>query len=232
MSQLVNFVLRHLIVGGFLAFLGLGVYFQVLFPGLKLSLPTLSGPPLEQGKAKHEYRAPTVETQTPSALAEVNSMAVATQAPTSASGGPSESITTQAPQHPAIPEVNREATPDAYQFRPQEAPHTTAPTEADSLYQAMMGQARAQVEKEDWKGAEAAYLRLILEYPDRAEPHGELGNLYLYRKETDKAADAYWQAALRLKGTDQAQRLESLLEVLEQIAPHKAKELRERFSKP
>jgi hypothetical protein len=228
MSQLVNFVLRHLIVCGFLAFLGLGVYFQVLFPGLKWSLPRLGGPHLEQGKAKHEYRAPTVETQT----AEVNSMPVATQAPTSASGGLSESITTQTPQHPAIPEMSQEATPDAYQFRPQEAPHTTAPTEADSLYQAMMGQARAQVEKEDWKGAEAAYLRLILEYPDRAEPHGELGNLYLYRKETDKAADAYWQAALRLKGTDQAQRLESLLEVLEQIAPNKAKELRERFSKP
>lgn len=240
--SLVNFVLRHLIVFGFLAYLGLGVYFhERLFPGLKPSLAKLSGPSsglaLKQGtvKASLEPQAPAPGTTAATPVIEANPTIIdpaAISEPTGILDAQPGAKAVEAQAQPA-PYVAS----DAYQFRPQDAEPAasaapTAPTEADVLYKAMMTQARSQVEKEDWAGAEAAYLRLNLEYPDRAEPYGELGNLYLYRKEHDKAADAYRQAALRLKGADQAQRLESLLEVLEQIAPDKAKELRERLSKP
>lgn len=237
MIQILNFFLRHLILLGLLAYLALGFYLhETLFPGVQLpKLPSREKP--VQQPATGQPAEPGV-TAVPGAIADpeaVSSPVPVSPVPTSAA-----TVVAPAPAPPSPPLTDdrgqAKAPVDSYQFRPQESEPPAAPAApaeaGDALYQAMMNQARSLVEKEDWVGAEAAYLRLTLEYADKAEPYGELGNLYLYRKEQAKAADAYWQAAQRLKGTGQSERLENLLEVLEQIAPEKAKGLREQLAKP
>lgn len=225
MIQILHFFLRHLIMIGFLAYLGLGLYFhEKLFPGLQL--PSLSAP-----KKQAEVVSPPQQRQQADAAAAVEDAQIQDPAAVSA---PVEAPISAEPPSEEQPEVAPESAdqsqaPVGFQFRPEEG---AVANPEDAQYQNLMNQARTLTDREDWPGAEAAYLRLVLEYPDKAEPYGELGNLYLYRQDKIKAADAYWQAALRLKGEDQALRLQGLLEVLEQIDPDKAKSLREQVIKP
>jgi tetratricopeptide (TPR) repeat protein len=221
MIQILHFFLRHLILVGFLAYLGLGFYFhEKLFPGQQL--PSLSVPAKDK---QAEVVSPSRQ-QTDVAAAVEDAQI---QDPAAVSAPVEAPIATEQKPEAAPESADQSQAPVGFQFRPEEG---AVANPEDAQYQNLMNQARTLTDREDWPGAEAAYLRLVLEYPDKAEPYGELGNLYLYRQDKIKAADAYWQAALRLKGEDQALRLQGLLEVLEQIDPDKAKSLREQVIKP
>lgn len=222
MIQILHFFLRHLILIGFLAYVALGLYFhEALFPGMKLPSALLGS----TAKPETAISSPQQFPQPDLAKAPISAQDAQVRDPAVAPVPAEPASPTLAAPEPA---AQGQMPGEGFQFRPEGSEITSA---EDLEYQNLMNQARTFTEKEDWAGAEAAYLRLTLEYPDKAEPYGELGNLYLYRKDKIKAADAYWQAA-RLKGDDQALRLQGLLEVLEQIDPDKAKSLREQVIKP
>lgn len=230
MIHILQFFLRHLIFFGLLTWLALGIYFhEHLFPGLKLpNLAAATQTVKKTPKAAPAAAAPAAPTVPQSVSSEVPDQAPA-QAEIEDPAAISAQVMAPVTDAPAASEAAPSPQVEGFQFRPDD---TVPATPEDAKYLNFMNQARALMEKEDWAGAEAVYLRLALEFPDRAEPYGELGNLYLYRKDNAKAADAYWQAALRLKGEDQAQRLQGLLDVLDQIDPDKAKSLREQVAKP
>lgn len=110
----------------------------------------------------------------------------------------------------------------AYHFRPE----TDRPA---SDYAALLEKTRILLTQGDLQAAEAGYLQLIDRYPDNPEPFGELGNLYLQLREQDKAAEAYLQAGLRIDAQGQPARISGLLQALEQLAPAKAAQLRQRL---
>lgn len=239
MIHILHFFLRHLILIGVLVWLGLGLYFhEALFPGLKLpELAAKVQPAPKAAKPTPPASAPAATPEAPAAAAPAPTPEQPPQRdeaeiedPAAISAPLMEPQTDQAESPVVSPASSPQVQPvEAFQFRPED---TEPAKPEDAHYLNLMNQARSLTEKEDWPGAEAAYLRLVLEFPERAEPYGELGNLYLYSKDNVKAADAYWQAALRLKGEDQAQRLQSLLDVLDQIDPDKARKLREQIATP
>ncbi len=110
----------------------------------------------------------------------------------------------------------------------------TTPAEAtasgDDDIQTRLDEARQAYWNRDLKGAEASYKGLINDAPDNADIKGELGNLYFTQRRMDEAAAMYHQAGLQLIKDGNPQQVMGLIGVLQNIAPDKAADLRNRLS--
>ena len=104
------------------------------------------------------------------------------------------------------------ASADADGFRPPEQeslPTVTAMTREDYLQQA-----RRAFWNGEFEAAEASYMAMISTYPADADGFGELGNLYQSMGKPERALDAYYEAALRLKANGERERLHELAALL------------------
>lgn len=80
-----------------------------------------------------------------------------------------------------------------------------------------------------WNGefetAEAAYMVLISRFPADADAFGELGNLYQSMGKPDRAMDAYFEAAVRLKAAGETEKLKEINDVLMREGDERVKQL-------
>jgi tetratricopeptide (TPR) repeat protein len=206
MMQLLQFVLRHLVLALLLLYALIGFMYRQAIFNLSVTAPQTSPalPATPQPGHPEVVSVPTVAPN-PDPLSVVPP-AVPPAKPEQAGIVPAES---------------------AYHFRP-EADLPGPPPVPVPDYPALLAKVRALVTEGDLKAGEASYRDLIDRYPDNPEPYGELGNLYLQLQDQDKAAEAYLQAGLRIDPKEQPGRIAGLLKALEQLAPDKADQLRRR----
>lgn len=86
-------------------------------------------------------------------------------------------------------------------------------------------QARRAFWNGEFEAAEAAYMTLISRYPEDADAFGELGNLYQSMGKTDRALDAYYEAAVRLKASGDTEKLKEISNVLAREGDERVKNL-------
>jgi tetratricopeptide (TPR) repeat protein len=67
----------------------------------------------------------------------------------------------------------------------------------------------------DLEAAEAAYIEAIARYPDDPDLFGELGNLYVSMGRRQRALDAFYESALRLRATGESEKLSEVIDLLE-----------------
>ncbi|GAB6052941.1 hypothetical protein JCM17960_17610 [Magnetospira thiophila] len=79
----------------------------------------------------------------------------------------------------------------------------------------------------EYDKAEQMYVDLAANNPTLPDLMGELGNLYYYQQQHDKAAEAYLQAGLRAVNGGQLGLASSLVGALQRLAPDLADQLRE-----
>ena len=139
----------------------------------------------------------------------------------------------------AAPQPEAEATEQPSKYPTEETaqivatPTPTAPeaeTETGGNIQARLEEARQAYWKRDIAGAEARYKGLVNDAPDNADIKGELGNLYFSQRRIPEAAEMYHQAGLQLIKDGNTQQVMGLVGVLQNIAPEKAADLRNRLS--
>lgn len=119
---------------------------------------------------------------------------------------------------PALP------APAAQGFRPSPMlplPEQKAPTRED-----MVQDARRAFWNGDFEAAEAAYMEVLGIFPADADLFGELGNLYRAMGRADKARDAYYEAAVRLKSAGDKEKLALIADLLDAEDDARAVELR------
>lgn len=118
--------------------------------------------------------------------------------------------------------------PSDFQFRPDttSADSVSVDSSNSGRLDGMLKSARALADQGDFNAAEIAYLELVGKFPDDAAPFGELGNLYLAHQQQEKAAEAYYQAGMRIDYGKDPGRIEFLLQTLQQLEPDKAAMLR------
>lgn len=99
-------------------------------------------------------------------------------------------------------------------FRPPVAaavPETTpSPTSSE-----MTQVARRAFWNGDFEAAEAHYIAAITRYPDEADLFGELGNLYHAMGKSQRAMDAFYAAAVRLRAEGRRDKLSEVIDLLE-----------------
>ncbi|CCQ75179.1 tol-pal system YbgF family protein [Magnetospira sp. QH-2] len=78
----------------------------------------------------------------------------------------------------------------------------------------------------DYEKAEAQYKSLAEANPDLPDVMGELGNLYYYQQQHDKAAEAYLETGMRALKSNQLGLASSLIGALQRLAPDMAAKLR------
>jgi tetratricopeptide (TPR) repeat protein len=66
----------------------------------------------------------------------------------------------------------------------------------------------------EFEAAEAGYMAMISAHPADADGFGELGNLYQSMGKPQRALDAYYEAAVRLKASGEQERFRELVELL------------------
>lgn len=101
---------------------------------------------------------------------------------------------------------------DADGFRPPEQgslPAVSSMTREDYLQQA-----RRAFWNGEFEAAEAGYMAMISAYPADADGFGELGNLYQSMGKSERALDAYYEAAVRLKASGEQERFRELAKLL------------------
>ena len=86
-------------------------------------------------------------------------------------------------------------------------------------------QARRAFWNGEFEAAEAAYMTLISRYPADADAFGELGNLYQSMGKTDRALDAYYEAAVRLKASGDEEKLKEISDLLAREGDERVKNL-------
>lgn len=67
----------------------------------------------------------------------------------------------------------------------------------------------------DLEAAEAAYMDAIARYPDDPDLFGELGNLYVSIGRQQRALDAFYESALRLRAKGELEKLSEVIDLLE-----------------
>jgi TolA-binding protein len=81
-----------------------------------------------------------------------------------------------------------------------------------------------------WNGefeeAEASYMALVSRYPADADAFGELGNLYQSMGRPQRAMDAYFAAAVRLKAAGETDKLNEIKELLAREGDPRVDQLR------
>jgi TolA-binding protein len=87
-------------------------------------------------------------------------------------------------------------------------------------------QARRAFWNGEFEAAEAAYMALISQYPADADAFGELGNLYQSMGKPQRAMDAYFEAAVRLKAAGNTDKLKEVMELLTREGDPRADQLR------
>ena len=144
-----------------------------------------------------------------------------------------EAATGQPPKYPTE-DTAQIATPTgpSQTAPPQTAPSQTtpAPTATDDI-QTRLTEARQTYWNRDLAGAEVLYKSLVADAPTNADIKGELGNLYFAQRRMNEAADMYHQTGLQLIADGNTRQIMSLVGVLQNIAPDKAADLRNRLSK-
>ena len=78
----------------------------------------------------------------------------------------------------------------------------------------------------EFEAAEAAYMALVSRYPADADAFGELGNLYQSMGKPQRAMDAYFEAAVRLKAAGKTDKLKEVMELLTREGDPRADQLR------
>jgi len=78
----------------------------------------------------------------------------------------------------------------------------------------------------EFEAAEAAYMALVSQYPADADAFGELGNLYQSMGKPQRAMDAYFEAAVRLKAAGKIDKLKEVMELLTREGDPRADQLR------
>jgi TolA-binding protein len=101
---------------------------------------------------------------------------------------------------------------DAGGFRPPE--QGALPAVAGMTREDYLQQARRAFWNGDFEAAEAAYMAMISAYPADADAFGELGNLYQSMGKPERALDAFYEAALRLKASGEQERFHELARLL------------------
>ena len=86
-------------------------------------------------------------------------------------------------------------------------------------------QARRAFWNGEFEAAEAAYMALISQYPADADAFGELGNLYQSMGKPQRAMDAYFEAAVRLKAAGNTDKLKEVMELLTREGDPRADQL-------
>ena len=86
-------------------------------------------------------------------------------------------------------------------------------------------QARRAFWNGEFETAEAAYMTLISRYPADADAFGELGNLYQSMGIADRALDAYYEAAVRLKASGDTEKLKEISDFLAREGDERVKNL-------
>lgn len=84
---------------------------------------------------------------------------------------------------------------------------------------ALIESARAAVRQGEWTKAIDSYKGVIAVAPDNIGAHGELGDLYLYLGERDKAIQSYTQVAMILKDADEPMRAWRVVEFVWGLDP-------------
>lgn len=67
----------------------------------------------------------------------------------------------------------------------------------------------------DFEAAEAGYMDAITRYPDDPDLFGELGNLYHSMGRRERAMDAFYESALRLRAKGELEKLSEVIDLLE-----------------
>jgi hypothetical protein len=78
----------------------------------------------------------------------------------------------------------------------------------------------------EFEAAEAAYMALVSRHPGDADAFGELGNLYQSMGKPERAMDAYFEAAVRLKAAGETDKLKEVMELLTREGDPRADQLR------
>lgn len=78
----------------------------------------------------------------------------------------------------------------------------------------------------------SAYQELAAAFPDMPELTGELGNIYYAQKRYEEAAEQYLQTAKRLVNQNREMEASCMADILAQLAPDKAQEVRAMTSAP
>lgn len=107
---------------------------------------------------------------------------------------------------------------------------TPAPGSGLSLAKAWQAAREAYVARKP--EAVAAYRELAATYPEMPEITGELGNIYYAEKRYPEAGEQYLETARRLLKQNRAAEASCMADVLSQIAPDKAQQLRVMTSAP
>jgi len=157
----------------------------------------------------------------PVAETEVSSAASSADTATEPAPEPDVAAAAQPPKYP---------TNETAQIVAPTAPAETTDASASDDIQTRLDEARQAYWNRDLKGAEARYKGLVDAAPDNADIKGELGNLYFAQRRMDEAANMYHQAGLQLIKDGNPQQVMGLIGVLQNIAPDKAADLRNRLS--
>lgn len=119
------------------------------------------------------------------------------------------------------------ASGDVDEFRPpaqESVPAVTSMTREDYLQQA-----RRAFWNGEFEAAEAGYMAMISAYPADADGFGELGNLYQSMGKPQRALDAYYEAAVRLKASGEQERFRELAELLTREGDPRADQITNRY---
>ncbi len=81
------------------------------------------------------------------------------------------------------------------------------------------------------EGAEKSYLNLVQKYPEKADIRGELGNIYVKSGNKSAAASQFYQAGLLFIKSKHPDRAESIIELLNDLDPAKAENLKQALAK-
>lgn len=106
----------------------------------------------------------------------------------------------------------------------------TAPVVAMDAREKLRADARSAFWRHDYQQAEQDYKALAEMDPDDPDAWGELGNLYFSQGKWDMAADAFYEAGIRLVRMGEVQRAGNLLAVIRGLDPEKAQQLEQQLS--
>jgi len=151
------------------------------------------------------------------AVSPQNSATPATTSDLADDAAPANTTTSLAPTS-TLPEPNATS--------PALAPPIAEPTDDNGVTQ-RLNAARAAYWKGDSTTAEALYKALIADFPERVDLAGELGNIYYSSGRSSQAAPYYERVARALLASGQTANAQSILSVLDAIAPDLAKSVRD-----
>lgn len=177
-------------------------------------VPVLFGPSedrVAEARAATKAEAPTPVTQ-----------------PTPARPVPQPPVASAQPQPTPKPEAKPAPQPMAEPV-PQQPTQQAAVPNAPSDSRATWIAARRAFANGDAAQAVSLYRQLVADNPGNADVAGELGNVYMAMGKPQAAAEQYYEAGLRMLQGPNKMRANSVLGVLNQVAPDKAAELRRKI---